>query len=292
MSRKSEKGVNRPIWRYLTVLSMLLCAVPSASVALDTGITIQTTKSSAYKGTQPLTKAVTNQLKGTPENSDDPIAIGKALRQLRDGDILVLAVHSNPEVFGLGKKLVLWQDFWKTFNIARPPRLASVIIGGCMTFEVKEKGESRYTHVEEGDLQVIRDVFNAKTIFSPKGEIMPAIAIDDTKNLLLALFSGKKLADIDLQRKWHYVADPRIEKRKVTLNHLRVNQDVQDCLCRCLEPKGGRFTCTFDLEDKGTSPSCRDPNNGSCICKAEQPSPGCFRRQPPSRGDCYDSCQR
>jgi hypothetical protein len=294
MSRKFEVGFCRAnavkAGLFLMVLSILLSTAVSIPWAADVGITIQTTKSSSYKGTQPLTKPILSQLKGTPENSDNPVAIGRALRQLRDGDILVLAVHSNPEVFGLGKETVNWSDFWQTFNISRPPRLASVIIGGCMSFDFKENGESRYVHVDEGQLQAIRSIFNAKTIFAPRGEIKPSIAIDDTKNLLIALFSGKKLADINLQKKWHYVADPRIDKNKVTLDYLRVDQDLQGCLCRCLEPKGGRFTCRYDLEDKGTSPSCGDVGNGPCICRAEAPSRGCFRRQPPKNGECRDSC--
>jgi hypothetical protein len=289
MTREFMRRFYRTTVLFSIALLVSLSSAPSISRALDTGITIQTSRSSAYAGTKPLTKPVLSQLKGTPENSDDPVAIGKALRQLRDGDILVLAVHSNPEILGVGNKKVKWPDFWKTFNIGRPPRLATVIIGGCMSLE---PDENRYVHVDEGQLQAIRSIFNAKTIFAPRGEIKPSIAIDDTKNLLIALFSGKKLSAINLQNKWHYVADPKIDRNKVTLNNLRVNQDLQDCLCACHEPKGGRLTCKYDLDEKGISPSCRDIGNGPCICKAEPPSPGCFRRKPPTSGECHDSCVR
>lgn len=266
----------------------LLLLVPVCVSAVDVGVTLQTSRSTSYKHTQPLTKPITGKL-GASENSDDPALIGRALRQLGDGDVLVLAVHSNPEVFGLGRNVVAWSDFWNSFGIERPPRLAAVIIGGCMTDEVGEGKDKRYVHVTENDLQAIRSAFNTKTLFAPGSEIMPSVAINDTNGILGSLLAGKKLADINLQKRWHYVAGPGIDKKAVTLKELR-GGELQDCLCRCLEPKGGRFSCKYDLTDTGTSPSCKDLKSGSCICKAQPPSPGCFRRNPPKGGECYDKC--
>ncbi|MFC2162947.1 hypothetical protein ACFLRF_04640 [Candidatus Altiarchaeota archaeon] len=62
--------------------------------------------------------------------------------------------------------------------------------------------------------------------------------------------------------------------------------DRQNCLCACIAPRGGQFSCGYNTEDTGWSPSCRDISNGPCICKAF----GCFRGQPASDGDCYDKC--
>ncbi|NAT10846.1 hypothetical protein C4E22_04760 [ANME-1 cluster archaeon AG-394-G06] len=64
------------------------------------------------------------------------------------------------------------------------------------------------------------------------------------------------------------------------------NKELLDCLCSCLEPPGGQFSCCYNTEDRGWSPSCRDLSNGPCICKAY----GCFRRPLPTEGECYDNC--
>jgi hypothetical protein len=64
------------------------------------------------------------------------------------------------------------------------------------------------------------------------------------------------------------------------------NKELQNCLCACLEPPGGQFSCGYDTEDKGWSPSCRDLSNGPCICKAY----GCFRGPLPTDGECYNKC--
>jgi len=64
------------------------------------------------------------------------------------------------------------------------------------------------------------------------------------------------------------------------------DKELLNCLCSCLEPPGGQFVCTYDTEDRGWSPSCRDLSNGPCICKAY----GCFRGPLPTEGECYDEC--
>ena len=64
--------------------------------------------------------------------------------------------------------------------------------------------------------------------------------------------------------------------------------EMLNCLCRCLEPKGGQFGCGYDTKDKGWSPSCSNLENGPCICKAY----GCFRGKLPSQGECYTDCQK
>ncbi|MFQ5620699.1 MAG: hypothetical protein ACE5FT_02560 [Candidatus Nanoarchaeia archaeon] len=59
-----------------------------------------------------------------------------------------------------------------------------------------------------------------------------------------------------------------------------------NCLCQCKEPRGGQFSCAYNEEALGHSPSCRDLSNGPCICVAF----GCFRTQPVESGECYDAC--
>lgn len=263
---------------------MLLLLFPLFAFAADTGITIQTTRSGSYPKTYPLSKEVLDQVKMRVD-SDNAAVIGNALRQLRDGDILVLSVHSNPNVFGLGSmEPVPWSNFWAAFGVDKPPRLASVIIAGCMSVETG-KG---FIHATKSDIERLRSTFNTKTLFAPGSEINPLIASNDTKGLVRALFTGKKLGDINLQGRWIYVADRTIDKNNVTLKDLRGGQEngLKDCLCQCLEPEGGRFSCRYDLQGRGNSPSCRDLSNGPCLCQAT----GCFRKNLPTSGKCYDRC--
>jgi hypothetical protein len=282
----------RMILSYTAIGLLILFSVITGAMAVDTGITIQTSASSSYGATYPLSRAIVGQLKAH-EDSDDPATIGNALRRLNDGDVLVLAVHSNPGVFGLGAQGVPWAAFWRTFGIDRPPRLASIVIGGCMACETKTGGATGYQYVTEAQLEAIRVVFNAKTIFAPRAEINPLVIMADIEGLLRAFYGGKKLIDINLQNRWHYMADKGVDKGTVTLTHLRIGgKELQDCLCQCMAPVGGKFTCTYDTKNPGTSPSCRDISNGPCFCRAEAPSPGCYRRQPPASGQCYDECVR
>jgi len=263
---------------------VLFLLSPLFASAADTGITIQTTRSGSYPKTYPLSKEVLDQVK-VGVDSDSAAVIGNALRQLRDGDVLVLSVHSNPNVFGLGAmEPVPWSNFWAAFGIRKPPRLASVIIAGCMSVE---SGKD-FIHATKNDIERLRSIFNAKTLFAPGSEINPLIASNDTKGLVRALFTGKKFGDINLQNRWIYVADRTIDRNSVTLKDLRggQNNELRDCLCRCLEPEGGRFSCRYDLQGTGNSPSCRELSNGPCLCQAA----GCFRKNLPTSGKCYDKC--
>jgi|GEM_PF-2897700 len=65
------------------------------------------------------------------------------------------------------------------------------------------------------------------------------------------------------------------------------SQALKNCLCGCLQGNT-EFSCSWNTEAKGTSPSCRNPANGPCICQAF----GCFRKQPPQSGECHRECLR
>lgn len=184
----------------------------------DVGVTIQTSRG-GYPGTQPLTVPITKQLAAS-ENSDDPKKIGNALRQLKDGSVLVLAVHSNPKKFGMGPDIVEWAQFWSTFGVEKPPRLAAVIIGGCM---VEEPGEDKYVPITEDQVRALRRLFNAEAIYTPKGAVPKIMAITDTNGMLASLLKGKKLCDINLQDRWHCAMCPRWDAKKseITLKELR-----------------------------------------------------------------------
>lgn len=87
--------------------------------------------------------------------------------------------------------------------------------------------------------------------------------------------SSYKLAKVYIDRRDDSTQNPCDLKLK----------DRQNCLCGCNLP-GTQFWCSYDTEDMGWSPSCRDLNNGPCICKAY----GCVRMQPVTSGECYDNC--
>jgi hypothetical protein len=192
----------------------------------DVGVTLQTTKSEAYKGTAALTPAIVGKLKGGAANSDSIETIGASLRKLKDGDILVLAMHSNPKVFAIGDKVHPWATFWSTFGIQNPPRLAAAILGGCM-FE--EGDDNKIRPITGAQVRTLRAIFNAEIIYTPRGAIQFYVALNDTNGLLGSLLADKKLKDIDLQGRWNQNVSARwlIQNRWSTasLNNLRrVNQ--------------------------------------------------------------------
>lgn len=201
----------------------MLGALAAPARADDVGVTIQTTLSTAYKNTAALTPAITSQLNGGAANSDDPRVIGETLKKLRDGDVLVLAIHSNPSVFALGKTTKPWSEFWKTFGIARPPRLSVAILGGCMADHI-EKDDS-FKPIAPEKVGELRQIFNAETIYTPKGVIPYVLALNNTNGILTSLMSNKKLSEIDLGGKWYQSISPRwvtpIRWQKATLKELR-----------------------------------------------------------------------
>ncbi len=172
-------------------------------LAKNVGITISTTLSSSYPSTNPLRPETVNLLDVT-ENSDSQAKIGDALKQLQDGDILVLSVHSNPKSFAVGQKMPIpkWSQFWQTFGVNNPPELRAVIIGGCMANKVGKT----YEPASEEQLQAIRAGLNTDALFAPISGINAIVAAIDSSTLLKSILSGKKFADIDLGRKWNYVS--------------------------------------------------------------------------------------
>ena len=256
--------------------------VNQAALAINAGITIQTDRG-GYAGTQPLTEPITDQL-DVHTDSDDKMKIIKTLNLLQDGDVLVLSVHSNPSVFAIGGETVQWGRFWEYFGIENPPKLGIVIVGGCMAREFEFEEETEYIPVTDEEQNFIRRHLSTGVLFLPKAEVHKATAINDINGLLGSILKGKKLSEINLQNRWNYVTAPEVDRDNI--NWGRKHLDFLNCLCECLEPEGGRFSCSYNTTDRGWSPSCRDLSNGPCICKAH----GCFRASLPTEGECYDSC--
>lgn len=181
----------------------------------DAGVTLQTSEG-GYAGTQSLTKPITDNLKASV-NSGQRSEIAPVLRQLKDGDVLVLAMHSNPEKFGLGSEVVEWKDFWRTFGVDKPPRLSAVIMGGCM---VKYIGKDDVEPITEAQTTALRDIFKAEAVFTPRGAVHKNVAINDTNGLLGSLLGGKKLADLNLQGRWQYSVASKWKKPDGTLKDI------------------------------------------------------------------------
>ena len=203
---------NRMVFHICLVLMLIFLMMSQTAIAKNVGITIQYTgtEKDINPATYPLTKEITGKL-DISENTNNVVAIGKALNELQDGDILVLAVHSNPEVFGIGKETDRnWAEFWKTFDVKNPPKLGVVVILGCM------KGENDAPATPEQQ-EAIRKTFNADALFAPQKAINPLfpglyqvnMIVDDVKN-------GKELSEINPGRMWNCVTAPGVNKNEYT----------------------------------------------------------------------------
>lgn len=212
-------------WRALMAVALLLPLAAGDVRAVDLGVSLQTSRSSSYKGVMPLSPGTTGLLKASID-SDDRAKIGHMLRQLKDGDVFVLTMHSNPDVFAVGKDVFPWSDFWTTFGIAKPPRLAAAILAGCMVNEMKSNGQEIYIPIKPEQVAGMRKLFGAEVTYMPPGGVNPLVASTNTYALLQALLAGKKLGDIGLGGNWAWDAAPNWKKpadrwKGVTLADLR-----------------------------------------------------------------------
>lgn len=210
-----EEGIDLPLIKriiYACIIFAIIFITIQTVTPRNVGVTIQTTRSTSYGATAPLREETTAQLDMT-ENSDSAGKIGDALKQLKDGDILVLSVHSNPEMFGSGDNIVKWSDFWSSFGISKPPKLGIIIIGGCMLNEKKgASGEVVEIPASEKQQEDIRAILNADALFAPTSAINPIVAGIDTSTLLKSIKNGKKLCDINLGGKWNYISSPAVDR--------------------------------------------------------------------------------
>ncbi|MCD6534848.1 MAG: hypothetical protein J7L25_12375 [Deltaproteobacteria bacterium] len=67
------------------------------------------------------------------------------------------------------------------------------------------------------------------------------------------------------------------------------NLELLNCLCNCVLP-GTNFSCSFNLESEGTSPSCAKITNGPCLCLGIS-GVGCVRRPLPGDSECTQRCR-
>ena len=195
--------------------------LPLKSRAGDAGITLQTTLSSSYGKTLALSAQVVAML-SIAEDSDNREEIAEVLKQLNDGDILVMSIHSNPSVFAIGNEAMHWAFFWEYFGIENPPKLAVVIIGGCMARSFEYQGKKIYIPITEPEMNFIHKKLGAKALFLPRAAIQPHLAVQHISGFLKHMIKeGKRLAIYNPGKLWHYITQPGVNRIAVTLEDLR-----------------------------------------------------------------------
>lgn len=100
-------------------------------------------------------------------------AIQARLMQLRDGDVLVLNVHSGAKGVGVPTEsgevaYIPWSDFWKHFGMGTVPSLSLAIVNGCM-FGRDEKGAIRDATDEE--ITAVRQALHAVAMVGAHNKI-------------------------------------------------------------------------------------------------------------------------
>ncbi|MGA2496999.1 MAG: CARDB domain-containing protein, partial [Tepidisphaeraceae bacterium] len=97
--------------------------------------------------------------------------MAKAVQGLKDGDMLVINCHSNPQIFADWQTHVKWADFWKHFGVeGKPPKLRAVVIAGCvMDFTKRDKdGKRLETPATTEQLQEMRKGLGTEMLFTPQ----------------------------------------------------------------------------------------------------------------------------
>jgi len=237
---------------------------------------------------------------------DGTTAVREALEKLRDGDVLVVNAVYNATGVALGKgsavTTVAWADFLAQWGVRKRPRLALVILRGAfhrqpetaeMTPEDKKAAFEAYANwskpVTDQQLQAIGDALNALTIVSLKATD-DAVETPALPGLAAGLFAGKPVAELAEGYSARYLAPVGVDRKTAALTGLADyagKEELLACLCKCNEPEGTRFQCTYDVTTKKYSKSCGQTANGFCLCRAN----GCFRRAVPTSGACAESCR-
>lgn len=125
--------------------------------------------------------------------TSDVEGIKSCLQSLGDGDVLVIGMHSNPDVFACRDEPVHWSDFWKHFGVTKPPRLAAVVFCGCMYHEDRNTGE--ITRISAAEMERNRASLNTEVLFAPRGAY-GLVTLPDAAQIVKSLKDGDDLATI------------------------------------------------------------------------------------------------
>src|SRR5262249_49748490 len=140
------------------------------------------------------------------------------LKSLKDGDVLVINCHANCMQFGAGTEGPQWSHFYRTWNITRKPKLALVIVHGCIYDEDENKKEIPATDSQIG---AIRNSLNAKSIVSFNVEVDPRAGRLSMHNMIVDILAGNKLAGMINTPTLRYLADQDVDRNNAKLADLK-----------------------------------------------------------------------
>ncbi|MBW1992067.1 MAG: hypothetical protein JRI59_08130 [Deltaproteobacteria bacterium] len=158
--------------------------------------------------------------------ADDPDnrQVPAVLQGLADGDLLILNLHSNSRVFGYGgsgptgvKKTEEWGNFYRTFGLNKPPRLALVMIHGCIFDMVGDK----VVAASDAQIEAIRKSLNAVAILSFNCQINPISGSWSFQGLAKGLAEGRRIASLIKTKSLRFLVAPGIDRNQATLDSLR-----------------------------------------------------------------------
>ncbi len=199
------------------------CSLP----AKDAAVTIQSRHS--YGSTFSLRSKTYEFLDkiGPIAKADDPDNrnVKESLRGLKDGDYLVLNLHSNARVFGYGgsspsseKESAPWNQFYQTFEVSDPPHLALVMVHGCI-FNRNEEGEE--VPASDAQIDAIRQALNADAIISFNTTINPQMATFSFQGLAKGMANRETIASMIKTPTLRFLVAPGIDRKSATLDSLQ-----------------------------------------------------------------------
>jgi len=133
----------------------------------------------------------------------------KAIKTLKDGDVLVFGVHSNPKGFMDGDKLVPWKEFWNYFRPGeKPPKLSNIVICGCMVHYPKKAMEDK---IDPREIEPLRRYLYTESLFLPV-EYYGWGHVTVAESILQGILDGVPLKDLESRKadKFHFINGPVI----------------------------------------------------------------------------------
>lgn len=125
--------------------------------------------------TLPSTPAPEITLPVVRHTADSEEKLAGALKDLKDGDVLVFHGHSNKQSFPIGKGTIIeWKKLWgkmKAHGIKTPPKLAMVFFASCMASKQKPNdGSWIYQPLSHAELKGLKSAFHARIAVAPHYE--------------------------------------------------------------------------------------------------------------------------